>query len=198
MSKSWSRLGTPVDTRRHRTRARKKAPAVGSGHDMVASSALVFSCHRGSIVDCRLRAWTFRGTPRWGLGMALARVPLSHGSWVKLGVFRHGAMEEFEYARTVFLIGTLVLLVWVITTKRLARKYWRSVPASPCTRLCWPKPSVSQGRRLCKRTLPGLRCRMWTITRRSRGGWSHRSPNRSTSLVVRPWRRYSRVSTRNT
>ena len=34
--------------------------------------------------------------------MALARVPLSHGSWVKLGVFRHGAMEEFEYARTVF------------------------------------------------------------------------------------------------
>jgi predicted SAM-dependent methyltransferase len=43
----------------------------------------------------------------WGIKIALklflARLPLSHKTWNKLGVFKHGEMQEFSYARDVFI-----------------------------------------------------------------------------------------------
>lgn len=37
------------------------------------------------------------------LKLVLSRIPLSHGQWKKLGIFRHGPMEDPEYAYEVFM-----------------------------------------------------------------------------------------------
>lgn len=36
------------------------------------------------------------------LKIIIARIPLSHAVWNKLGIFKHGEMQEFSYARGVF------------------------------------------------------------------------------------------------
>jgi SAM-dependent methyltransferase len=36
------------------------------------------------------------------LKIILARIPLSHATWYKLGIFKHGKMQDFSYARGVF------------------------------------------------------------------------------------------------
>jgi len=39
---------------------------------------------------------------KMGAKLVLAHLPIPHGVWFRLGVFRHGQMQDFEYARGVF------------------------------------------------------------------------------------------------
>ncbi len=39
---------------------------------------------------------------KMGVKLILARVPISHRAWYRMGIFKHGKMQEFEYAHSVF------------------------------------------------------------------------------------------------
>ncbi len=45
---------------------------------------------------------TFPWYMKMGAKIVLARIPFSHRVWNRIGIFRHGKMQEFEYAHTVF------------------------------------------------------------------------------------------------